>query len=75
MGVMYGGQDTLCPRSSNQRFIDQISTVETEVELVDAEHFYFTEVNDAEFKAELDKLLTHSGEEFQSDICDSSFAW
>jgi len=69
MGVMYGGADTLCPRSSNQRFIDQIPTVEAEVELVDANHFYFTEVNDAEFKTEIDKLLTHSSEEIQDEVC------
>lgn len=75
MGVMYGGADTLCPRGSSQEFIDQIPTVEAEVELVDAEHFYFTEVNDAEFKTEIDRLLTHSGEEMQSEICQSSFAW
>lgn len=61
INFMFGDQDTLCPRAAQQRFINQIPTVGQQVDFKDADHFFFSGANDAEFKTELDKLLTISG--------------
>ena len=74
MSFMYGSSDDLCPRSVQQRFIDLIPTVESEHDLAGG-HFLHEYIQDADFKAELDQILAHSGANINNTWCNQEFEW
>lgn len=75
MSVMHGTNDSLCKREHQQRFIDLIPNVESQIDIEGAGHQFFPGANDIQFKAALDKMLTHSGEVTALEYCERSFAW
>lgn len=75
VSVMHGTKDTLCKRAHQQSYLDLIPNLESQIDIEGAGHQYFTGANGADFKAALDKMLTHSSEETPLEICERSFVW